>query len=287
MMTAQRLLPSSVGVAPGTTTAALNGLSPWNYVNCDNSPARVALQKMRDSPPGKYPSSMGPMTRGRWWSPYETIESLRGGIRRGLGRALGIVVTPFEYVAAGKNRNYCTSAPGRGPDYTGAGGTLMGLGAIPTDFDLAKQYGSTPMMHQWIPFNEGTFTTPPFIQPTGNWGPNPKINTGIWAPPLAGPRAIRLGDGDDVDIVEQPNDGTTPSIVPMVPMDAGTAAVLELKRHQDRMFQLGILSAVAVASTALINVFRYNAERRDVRKRSTRVAAEPNPVISGARRRRR
>ena len=274
MMTAQPLLPNKVGVASGTTAFTLG--APWGYLR-DDSPTRVAFQRQRLWPAGKCPSD--PDNRGsRWrgWSPYR---ALKGALRG----ALGIVVTPFEYTAALKDRNYLYSAPGRGPDYAGPGGTLMGaggLGAIPTDFQLATVYGNTPVMHSWIPFKQGVFTTPPFIQPDGDWGPNPIINRGIWAPalqPLAGP----LGD-----IVEQPSDGTTTP--PVAPFDAGMAAVEELRRHQERMYMLGIVSAVAVAATAAVNVFRFRDEHQS--RRRTKVAAEPSPVISGvfgpARRRR-
>ena len=76
-------------------------------------------------------------------------------------------------------------------------------------------------------------------------------------------------------------------VAPPTP-DLPTATLQVLQMHQDRMYLLGIVSAAAVASTALVNVFRYSAERRDTRKKQahTRVAAEPAPVMSGARRRR-
>lgn len=262
MMTAQPLLPNKVGVASGTTAFTLG--APWGYLR-DDSPSRVAFQLRRLYPPGKCPSDPdNRASRWRGWSPYRALK----GVLRG---ALGIVVTPFEYTAALKDRNYFYSAPGRGPDYAGPGGTLMGgrgLGAIPTDFQLATVYGDTPVMHSWIPFKQGVFTTPPFIQPDGDWGPNPIINRGIWAPPLQ-PLAGPLGD-----VVEQPGDAT-----PVI--DPGTAAVIELKRHQERMYMLGIVSAVAVAATAAVNVFRYRDESQS-RRRNSKVSAEPSPVISGA-----
>lgn len=276
-MTAQPLLPNKVGVASGTTAFTLG--APWNYLP-DDSPSRVAFQRRRLFPPGKCPSDPdNRASRWRGWTPYRALK----GVLRG---ALGIVVTPFEYTGAFKNRNYFYSAPGRGPDYAGPGGTLMGgrgLGAIPTDFQLSTVYGNTPVMHSWIPFNQGTFTTPPFIQPDGDWGPNPLINRGIWAPPLQPLAGAGLGD----EIVEQPN-ATPPA--PPSPFDAGYAAVEELKRHQERMYMLGIVSAVAVASTALVNVFRFRDEHQSRRRAHTKVAAEPTPMISGifgpARRRR-
>jgi len=276
MMTAQPVLPNKVGVAPGTTTFSLG--RPWSFLR-DDSSTRVAFQKQRLYPAGKYPADPdNRASRWRGWTPYR---ALKGALRG----ALGIVVTPFEYTAALKNRNYFDSAPGHGPAYAGSGGTLLGrarrtLGAIPTDFQLATVYGNTPVMHSWIPFKQGTFTTPPFVQPDGNWGPNPLINSGIWAAPLqplSGPgRGFGLGDGDIVEQPTNPIPGTGTG-----PIDPGTAAVLELKRHQERMYMLGIVSALAVASTAAINVFRYRAERIGARKR-TKVVAEPAPVMAGA-----
>lgn len=253
---------------------------PWNYLR-DDSPTRVQFQRQRLWPAGKYPTNPDNRTsRWRGWLPYATLADLG----RGLGRALGVVVTPFEYTAALKNRNYFYSAPGRGPAYAGAGGTLTGgLGAIPSDFQLATVYGNTPVMHSWIPFNRGTFTTPPFVQPDGDWGPNPIINRGIWAAPLQ-----TLGRGFGDEIVEQPG-GVSPPVIPSdAGIDPGMAALMELKQHQERMYMLGIVSAFAVAATAAVNVFRYRADRIDARKR-TKVAAEPSPVLSGwpARRRRR
>jgi hypothetical protein len=60
-------------------------------------------------------------------------------------------------------------------------------------------------------------------------------------------------------------------------------------RHFDKTLHLlGILSAAAVAMTALVNVFRYMDDKRVARKRSkTTVSAEPAPSLARARRLRR
>lgn len=258
--------------------------------------------------------------------PYGTIESLKGALGRVRRRRLGIVLAPygdrsphpsFEMVAATKDfgpQAYCTRRPERGPNYrqaqtsayepedrnhsingprlgrlaqftcrvAGVGCPTPGMGAVPTDMQLSTQCGYTPVVSQWIPMKEGAYSPAPWVPPHGRPTPNDPAFMTPWGngaapayhrPGIAGPMASVLG--------AETADGTAP------PMDPATAAVHELKMHQDRMYMLGILSAGAVASTALINVFRYAAERRDARRKKTRVDAEPTPSISGSRRRRR
>lgn len=233
--------------------------------------------------------------------------------------ALGIVLAPygdrspypsFEMVAATKDfgpQAYCTDRPERGPNYrqdrtsayepngvlgrlarftcrtAGVGCPTPGMGAVPTDMQLSTQYGYTPVMSQWIPMKEGAYSPAPWAPPHGRPTPNDPAFMTPWGkgaapayrrPGIAGPMANVLG-------------AETATADGAPPMDPATAAVHELKMHQDRMYMLGILSAGAVASTALINVFRYATERRDARRKKTRVDAEPTPSISGSRRRRR
>lgn len=253
-------------------------------------------------------------------NPYATLESLKGPspglfkrkttqamavVKQGLGR-LGIIVAPYgdrspqpsvSMTAAGRNlRPTCRGCrPTMPNDYQGAytsaymhdggigldnvglagpsasfvaagqpsyGGTYTSDGppSMPPDTQLAPMRTYTPIIQQFIPFKEGNWPAP-------------------WRPPggptmLAGPQIRLLGnDAGDGTIV-------TP------PVDPAQATLDALTMHQDRMYGIAILSAVAVASTAAINVFRYSNERRDARKRGGRVAAEPPSVISGTRRRR-
>ncbi len=271
----------AVGVAPGTTTFQLAG--PQASVMCDDG-SRARYQRMREYPPWKQRAARAAQRVGQVLDPYGTIESLRGGLGR-----LGLVLAPYGSLAPNRPSVQITQAgagaatcslnerPSAVNDYRAAetvdygfqvtdhsphGG--LGRPGAPTDLELSKIWGYTPVISGWIPFKEGNWAPAPWSPPTGGYGQ------------LAGPRASRLGD--TVDNVVTP---------PQVPVDPATATLQTLQMHQDRMYLLGIISAAAVASTALVNVFRYSAERRDSRRRHTRVAAEPAPSISGVRQRRR
>jgi hypothetical protein len=137
---------------------------------------------------------------------------------------------------------------------------------------LSTQYGYTPVMSQWIPFTQGAYSPAPWTPPAGRAAPTDPAYMTPWG------KYARSGMAGPVGDVTPP--------ATSAPLDPAMAAVEELKRHQDRIYMLGIISAAAVASTALVNVFRYGAERRE-KRRYGRTAAEPAPAISGARRRRR
>ncbi len=272
--------PMSVGVAPGTVTMLLTGptappeSTAVSVVGCEN-PARVRRQRYLLYPPGKFVRGMkAAVTRTasrvrRALDPYETIESLKG--------TLGIVLAPYgnrtpdpsyEMVAATKTRVYCTRRPERGPGYRehetlaydpeGRSHGINGLGAVPTDLQLMNTFTYTPVMSQWIPFQQGGWSPAPWTPPNGVASDAPQ-NRG-WTTPLAGLDATT----------------TTVPTAPNAPVDPATAAVNELRRHQDRMYLLGIVSAAAVASTAVINMFRFSQERKASRT-----------AMSGAKRRRR
>lgn len=333
MQTANRLGPTRVGVAPGTTTFQLAG-PQGPCVDCEADPARTTLQKLRLWPAGKYraktPTVAEMATGGTaaggpgYLNPYATIEGLKGAssrpgffarLKRRLG--LGLVLAPYgnispnpysEAVGAGKRMQpTCRGCrEQRGPSYhdnyqqastvayrpfgseygpnlagprlgavypeTPGGGVYpqpqptivpsQGPPIVPTDMQLSTQWGYTPVMSQWIPFKEGNYPAP--------WTPP----AGQPAPALAGPTATfgRAGLGD------------TPLPPEARAIDPAAATIEVLRQHQDRMYTLGIVSAMAVAGTALVNVARYANERRDVRKRSRKVAAEPAAMISGSRR---
>lgn len=235
--------------------------------------------------------------------PYGTIESLKGVIASRETR-LGLVLAPegnrspypsSEIVAVGKTTAgpsaYCTRRPERGPNFH-ENQTWQyeheGLGAVPTDLQLATQRGYTPVFSQWAPGKTGAYSPLPWIPPTGSPrstlpGDPPGYAQGYMTQ-LAGPRMTMLGaDGDPTATSPLAPPTTAPA-----EYNAGQAAVEELKRHQDRMYSLSILSAAAVAMTAMVNVFRYMDDKRTARKRTkTAVAAEPAPALSGRRLRRR
>jgi hypothetical protein len=340
MQTAQTH-PTSVGVAPGTTTIVLAGPT----TGCEN-PARIARQRQMLYPPGKIPAGLPPMPTS-WQGyqggpnyaapaptatkppraggtaaveavrnavtrvqtvldPYGTIESLKGVIANRETR-LGMVLAPngdrsphpsSEIVAVGKTTAgpmaYCTRRPERGPGYREAQTWQYEgegpLGAVPTDLQLATQRGYTPVFSQWAPGKAGAAYSPlPWTPPTGSPrstlpGDPPGYVQGYMTQ-LAGPRMTWLG-ADGEPTVTSP---LAPAAAAPTEYNAGQAAVEELRRHQDRMYSLGILSAAAVAMTAMINVFRYMDDKRTARKRAakTAVSAEPVPALGRGRRLRR
>lgn len=229
--------------------------------------------------------------------PYGTIESLKGVFANRETR-LGIVLAPegdrspypsSEIVAVGKTtagpQAYCTRRPERGPNFRESQTRQYGgdahLGAVPTDLQLATQYGYTPVLSQWAPGKTGAYSPLPWIPPTGSPrstlpGDPPAYVQGYMTQ-LAGPQTAHFGA-----------DGGPPAVASIPEYNAGQAAVDELKRHQDRMYVMGILSAAAGVATALVSVFRYTDDRRTTRRRTrTATSVEPTPTLARARRRRR
>lgn len=360
MQTANRLGPTKVGVATGTTTMLLAGPKMQVHPRCDDDPDRRMLQKLHLWPPGKYRAKLPTVaemadgsgnaapnagvvatshaSRDGFLNPYASIETLKGPqsggffarLKNKLG--LGIVLAPYgdrspnpsvEMTAAGRRLTpTCTGGRGhRGPsyrddyqgnstvayrpmgdDYVNSGelgrmnlagpiGTVFpetsggrvypqpsprivasqGPSSMPTDTQLSTEYGYTPVIQQWVPFKQGNYPAP--------WTPP----NGLPAPAaLAGP-TMSFGRAGFREAAE----GGTPLPPEARAIDPAAATIEVLRQHQDRMFSLGIISAAAVAGTALINVFRYSNERREGSRKSNRkVPAEPNVVISGPRRRR-
>jgi hypothetical protein len=115
---------------------------------------------------------------------------------------------------------------------------LRGLGAIPTDAELAKEYVCyTPVASGEIPTANQGFLTPPWRfgwDPAGSHGPPPSLSGAI-------------------------GDGAT-----------AADAVLALKEHQAKMFWIQVLTATAVSVSALIASYRQlRLIKRDfARKRS-------------------
>lgn len=303
--TAAAFRPTTVGVSPGTTTMLLTGptaSAPEPIVGCEN-PARAARQRYLMFPPGKYVAMGGQViqkaatTIKQVVDPYETLESLKGLGRAALrGSGLGAILAPYgnqtpnpsnQLVAATRSRDYCTRRPSMGPNYRqdqtlayepGARNHgINGLGAVPTDLQLATQFQYTPVISQWIPFTNKTWSPAPWNPPTGATGGDP----GFWSAPTAGPmQTIATGQPLNQYLGGLGDTTATPVTDPV------TASVLEQRAQNDRMYLLGIISAAAVASTALINVFRFHQDKKSGR-RGTHVAAEPPAMISGTRRRRR
>jgi hypothetical protein len=107
---------------------------------------------------------------------------------------------------------------------------LRGLGAMPTDAEIATSYGYTPTYSGWVATAQGYYT-PDWIPPDGvRW-------QGIYSPPTS---LSGLREGD---------------VVASAPATADDV-VRALQAHNDRVFALTIVSTVAVATSAMITIFR-------------------------------
>lgn len=97
----------------------------------------------------------------------------------------------------------------------------LGLGAIPTDFQIASTLNYTPVMSSWVWTDQGYIQPPP-------WRPSA---------PLAGFR-------DSVEV---------PGVSPAATVDD---VVQTMNAHNDRVFALTLVSTTAVAVSAMITIFR-------------------------------
>jgi hypothetical protein len=263
MMTALQVSRATVGVAPGTTTIQLG----------DCNPAQARKQRKLFFKAAQVLLATKQRI-GRWFNPYATVEDLKGGLGIVLAPHGDVSPSPYaEVVMATKNYGpgaYCGTGD---KQYYTHGSPAMyhdTLGAVPSDLQLSRVFGFMPFMNGGlIPFKETAWSPPPWYPPHGRRDANAIMPV---APPLAGP----VGE-----IV--PADGV-PSA--SVPFDAGQAAVAELKRHQDRQFALSVVSTLAIASTAMIGIFKHLQEQRMAKRKSssteTKALAPVNP-ISGAR----
>lgn len=123
----------------------------------------------------------------------------------------------------------------------------LGLGSIPTDFDLAPTYGWVPMIDGWVAAKEG-FQPGRWVPPNG-WQP-----AGIYSPQLV-PRVLNgLGDGAQITV---PTPTISASPEAQAAADAAAASInMTLQEHQDRMFKLTIISTTIVGLSALIATIR-------------------------------
>lgn len=172
--------------------------------------------------------------------------------------ALGIVLTPFGKLPNGAppyaiGYQYGGNGTYLGPDdpgYYGRGeagyyhdtqlggprrpGALarlkrkLGLGSIPTDFEISKTRNYLPVMSGWIRTKQGYQTGP--WTPPGNLEP--------WAAPL------------------QPLNGLAG--LGQVPAPPATVedVMAAMTAHNDRVFALTLVSTAAVAISAMLGIFR-------------------------------
>lgn len=124
----------------------------------------------------------------------------------------------------------------------------LGLGAIPTDFELSTRYGYLPMQSGWTRTQQGYYTGR-WLPPTGNpaWAGYPTPMWPLESKPLGAvteygvlttgtvnkpPRRFGFGEPNVVDVMA------------------------EMAAHNDRLFALTLVSTTAVAVSALLGVFR-------------------------------
>lgn len=180
----------------------------------------------------------------RWFNPYGTMEDLRGMYRvPGRRPPLGLVLNN-EPIMAGKDYPYACGDYDKQYHQYGEPGLFYDTSLGGTPTDLQLS-----RVFGWMPFVQGYASS---------------------RPQLAGP----VGE-----IVPAEGAPTAPA----APFDAGQAAVAELKRHQDRQFALSVVSTLAIASTAMIGIFKHLQEQRMAkRNRTSSTAAKPlspvNPV---------
>ena len=133
-LTMRPMKPRKVGVAPGTTTVLL---------------PHPTITDLRGGGLGLIP----PLPDANYWT------TARSGGAKGLGGGLGLI-PPLPQA------NYWTTARSGGarglgivPEVPEIQRQLSGLGVVPSDADLAKIYGYTPVDHGWIcnPQDGGSF----------------------------------------------------------------------------------------------------------------------------------
>jgi hypothetical protein len=103
----------------------------------------------------------------------------------------------------------------------------LGLGSIPTDFELATGKDYLPVESGWIAAKEG-FYTPPWLPPNG-------YQAGGYPVPVHTPGVSGL---------RGPEPATTDDVIAL------------MNAHNDRVFALSLVSTTAVAVSALLTVFR-------------------------------
>jgi hypothetical protein len=268
----------SVGVAPGTTTFTLSGAERAPCEPADG-PGRIAFQENLLNPVGAGP---GPIKRAiaRLYNPYGNEASLKGlgartkqtGRRAGLGLVLapGAPPSPWEIAYVGQGTRCYVGQYDRQYHTQGEPGfyfdtPLGGLGAIPTDAELSRYSGYTPVMSSWTPFKQPNgqtlFWSNPWVPPNGYWTNPQSAPPASYGPTLGSARRRRrgfFGLGDD------PNPNV--EIGPILPKDEAERVAAELREHNQRMFVISMLSASAVLATATINIIRGASEIKKNRR---------------------
>lgn len=304
---------NKVGVAPGTTAFALNGTQ---YVDCPADAARIDVLKIPTNPGYRNPPKGAAVQTAanalrrvqRALSPYGTFENMSGA----LGRGLGIVLAPYGDISpeppgeiAATMQNWRTRCGPNDPQFNTrgeAGYYYDGLAGVapPGDLEMSRIYGYTPVVNSWVPFKKLTWTMAPWVPRSGYEGQGyPTIGPALrgaadswsasgvafyqtmtqnmrwaWSALLT---STGLGDATSVSAEIGP-----------ITLDPAQEAVLELKKHQERVFMLSTISTAAIAMTTGIGLIKFLRDERRAKKggKATEHATSALP-ISGARRRRR
>ena len=124
----------------------------------------------------------------------------------------------------------------------------LGLGAIPTDFELATRYGYLPVESGWTRTKQGYYTGR-WLPPQGNpaWAGYP---TPMW--PL---ESKPLGDVPEYGVLTTGNINK-PRRTSLLGEASVVDVMAEMTAHNDRLFALTLVSTTAVAVSALLGVFR-------------------------------
>ncbi len=157
---------------------------------------------------------------------------------------LGVILQPFPEIAQARGGQgnylepfdpYFNQRGERGWYYD------TQLGAIPTDAELATNYGYTPVASGWINSKDQGYVTGPWRfgwDPAGAYGPPSSLN----------------GLGADA--------------LPVSAADAAASAVMALQENQARAFKLMIVSTSAIALSALLAAWKT---ARDIRKDAKKI----------------
>jgi len=155
---------------------------------------------------------------------------------------LGVILSPYPEIAQARGAQgnylepfdpYFNQRGERGWYYD------TQLGAIPTDAELATNYGYTPVASGWINSTNQGYVTGPW---RGGWDP-----AGAYGPPTS-----LSGLGADA----------------LAPADAAAVAVVALQDQQNRAFKLMIISTSAIALSALLAAWKT---ARDIRKDTMKI----------------
>ena len=153
------------------------------------------------------------------------------------GQIPGAYPSPIAYSYGGNGKYLCPADPQF--NQRGEHGFYYDtpLGAIPTDAELSKNYGYTPVTSGWVTAKEGYFPSP--WNPPNGWNP-----AGAYGPQMS---LSGLRDATAIDLIAATN------------------------AQNARMFKLAILSTTAVSISAMFTLWtRYKRLKHDLSKKGRR-----------------